>query len=113
MPPPKHTAPPKVKTTISVNSWLPKNLSGLNAGQFSIVIDWLGRGIDTRIDLDQLIRFPETIYEGRKEAPRTNTIISRHRDVRRFKSRKKFIDDLEGNSIQLVTELSRLGLVDM
>jgi hypothetical protein len=105
--------PPEGKKAKATISWLASRLSGLSDNRYSINLSWPGRGEDTRIELDQLIRFPETIYDGRKEAPRTITIISRHRDVRRFKSRKKFIDDLEGNAIQLVTELSRLELVDM
>ena len=103
--------PPDGRKAKASISWLAGKLFNLSSKQYSIGITWPGHGKDTRVKLEHFLNYPETIYEGRKEAPKHMTIIARHRDVRRFKSRKKFIEDLESTAINLVEEASRTGLL--
>ena len=103
--------PPNGKKAKATISWLVGKLSDLQFEKYKVAITWPGRGGETLIDLEQLIRFPETIYRGQKDAPRSIMLITGHRDVRRFKSRKRFIEDMEGNAIRLVQEAINRGFL--
>lgn len=104
-------APPSGKKSKGTISWLTSRLSAFPLDRYKIGITWPGRGDDTFVDLDYLIRFPESIYESQKEAPRSITLISSHRNVRRFKSRKQFIEDLEESAFELISDASHNGLL--
>ncbi len=93
-------------------SWLAGKLHGLNVDGCKIVFSWPGRGEDTLVELENLFQYPEVIYQGRKDGPKSITIISGYRNVRRFKSPKQFIEDLEKTAIKLVHNASLHGLLD-
>ena len=51
------------------------------------------------------------ISNGRKSLPSSVSIVTSLQDIRRFKSRKRFIEDLESGTIDLVSLVSRLELI--
>ncbi len=97
---------PKGKKAKATINWLCEELSNLNNNNYSIRLNWPGRGEDTTIELANLLKYPDTAFNGQKEAPKTVSIITRDRNVRRFKSRKQFIEDLEKNAINLIKDIS-------
>lgn len=59
----------------------------------------------------EIVRHPEAVSNGRKSLPNSISIVTSLQDIRRFKSRKKFIEDLESGAIDLVNLVSRLELI--
>jgi len=103
-------SPPADKKAKATVTWLATKLSGLPGDRYDINFRWPGRGEDTSVSLDELSRFPEIVYEGRKDAPRIISIVLRQRNVRRFKSRKQFIEDLEKNALLVIQDASQHGV---
>lgn len=99
----------KAKATVS---WLAKKLEGLSTDQYKIGFNWPGRGEDTLVGLEKLFRSPDSIYQGQKEGPKSVALICGYRNVRRFKSQKQFIEDLEKMAIQLVQVASTRGFLE-
>lgn len=97
---------PKGKKAKATINWLCEELLNLKTSNYSIRFSWAGRDKDTTFELTKLLDDPEEAFEGRKEAPKSITITSIDKKVRRFKSRKQFIEDLEKNAIQLIKDIS-------
>ncbi len=104
--------PPNGKKAKGAVSWLASKLDGVVTDQHKIVFIWPGRGNDTEVDLETLFRFPETIFQDQKDGPKSIMITSGYRNVRRFKSQKQFIEDLEKTALQLIQVASLRGFLD-
>ncbi len=98
----------KAKATIS---WLVEKLEGLDPEMYQIFIDWPGRGGRKLIDLHHFIRFPESHSEGQKKCPKSVALVHKRRDSRRFKSRKRFIEDLESCAINIISMALKRDLI--
>ena len=75
------------------------------------MFDWPGREPSSIHNASEIVRHPEIISSGRKSLPRSISIVTSLQDIRRFKSRKRFIEDLEDGATNLVNLVSRLELV--
>ena len=104
--------PPMGKKAKGTVTWLANKLEGISSETYKVCFNWPGRGEDTLMDMEKLLRFPEAVYQGRKEGPKSIMIISGYRNVRRFKSQKQFIEDLEKTAIQLVRAAKLRGFLD-
>jgi hypothetical protein len=103
--------PPANKKAKASVTWLAKTVASLANRPYRIGIEWPGRYNDTVANIDEFVRFADLACEGHKDPPRAVAIIAQHRNVRRFKSRKQFIEDLEQNALCLIEEAKRIGIV--
>lgn len=81
---------PKAITTI-----LTKTLQGIDHTGLKITFDFPGRNNDISISADVLERDAHLVHEGRKQPPKSVLATLDMHGVRRFKSRKKFVEDVE------------------
>jgi hypothetical protein len=88
--------PPPDKKAKATVSWFVASLADLEIGDASVSFDWKGRNQERTMTVAQLLANPEAAYEGQKDAPKAIRVVTSVHDVRRFKSRKKFIEDVEG-----------------
>lgn len=112
------------KTTISIDlalpsgkaakgtiSWLAKQLTDVPTPKTSLLFDWRGRGNQRGLLLQEFIANPEAALSESKDAPKKVTLIRQVHDVRRFKSRKFFVADLEATAISTLTDTIDAGLM--
>lgn len=92
----------KAKATVN---WLAKLLADVESPNSIISFDWKGRGSDATMKLTDFLADSERVAEGQQDAPKSIRIIQEVQDVRRFKSRTRFIQDLENTTLSL----ARLG----
>jgi hypothetical protein len=102
-------APPPNKKAKAVVNWIVTQIEVLELADAFVFFDWKGRGNLPAISVSELLANPEAAYEGQKEAPKTIQIIRDKHDVRRFKGRKLFIEDLENLTIATVKEVQKAG----
>lgn len=102
-------APPANKKSKAVVNWVVTAIEGLEIQDAFVLFDWKGRGHVQAIPVPELLRNPEAAYEGQKDAPKIIHIIRDKHDVRRFKSRKLFIEDLEALTLSTVQEAKNVG----
>jgi len=105
-------APPPNKKAKAVVNWMVAQLEGLELADAFVFFDWKGRGHVPAIPVTELILNPVLAYEDQKDAPKSIQIIRDKHDVRRFKSRKLFIEDLEALTITTVQEAQKAGWID-
>ena len=102
--------PPNKKAKGTV-SWLVSQLADISNKGYDLRIIWPGREKTTKTSIEEMVKYPEQLYLGHKDAPRSVMLIARHRDVRRFKSRKRFIEDVESTTIALVRDAIYQGIL--
>lgn len=102
---------PKDKRAKGTISWLVSNFKGLLPNRYQLIIDWPGRNNEVLVPLDQLLCFPESVYRDQTSPPKSVWLATGHRDVRRFKNRKRFIEDLEGSAMQLIRDAIDNGIL--
>lgn len=103
--------PPKGKQIRAVSTWLGKMLSSYTGNDFTVMIDWPGREPHSIHKASEIAHHPEIIIDGRKYVPKTISFVTSKQDARRFKSRKRFIEDLEAGAEELINMVSKLLLV--
>lgn len=74
-------------------TWLTKCLN--NGQEAQLLFDWPGTKDDQSIGVQEFLNDPEVVTLGRKDAPRRIAVMMSKHSVRRFKSRKLFIEDVE------------------
>lgn len=74
------------------------------------MLDWPGREPHSIHDASAIVHHPEVIIDGRKNLPKSISFVTSQQDARRFKSRKRFIEDLEKGAENLVSLVTRLEL---
>ena len=102
--------PPKNKMAKAIGTWLAKCLRDY-PDDFTVLIDWPGRDVDTTFAPSQIVNDPHIIAEGKKYAPKSIAFIRTKQDARRFKSRKGFIQDLESGAKGLINLASNMQLL--
>jgi len=103
--------PPKGKQIRAVSTWLGKILASHTGGDFMVMLDWPGREPHSIFKASEIVHHPEIMIGNRKHAPKTISFITSKQDARRFKSRKRFIEDLENEAEKLINMVSKLELV--
>jgi len=98
-------SPPENKGAKAVTTWLARQLSQFSDAALTLSFDWPGKNSDVTLDLQSFLAEPSIVSDGKKTPPRgMHLLISRHA-VRRFKSRKLFIEDVEKTTFEM-TELA-------
>lgn len=99
-------SPPENKGAKATVSWLARMLSDYSDADLSLVFDWPGKNNDVQIDLKPFLEEPTVVSDGKKDAPRRILLLLSQHGVRRFKSRKLFIEDVELTAL----EMTKLGV---
>lgn len=94
--------PPAGKAAKAVVRWAAGAVDGLSSPNLSVSFDWPGRGPGTTALASVLVADPDLLCEGQKDAPKKIRFILSVENSRGFKSRKKFIEDLESTTTQLL-----------
>lgn len=97
------------KKAKGVVTWLITSLRDFELSNADISFDWKGQNMDRTLPLSDLVSYPEQAFMDRKEAPKNIRIVAGIQDVRRFKSRKKFIEDVEGLAISMLNNATKCG----
>lgn len=103
--------PPDGKQIRAVSTWLRKLISTQTSTDFSVMLDWPGREPHSIHDAEDILRHPQVIIGGRKHNPVTISLVTSNRGATRFKSRKRFIEDLESGAEQLIARVSQMELL--
>jgi hypothetical protein len=103
--------PPENKGARATVTWLSKLLSDWSETDLVLSFDWPGRVPDTTFPLQKVLEDPSLVFDGKPDAPRRIRIIVNKQDVRRFKSRKKFVEDVETLALFSVDLGKRCGWV--
>lgn len=104
--------PPVNKKAKAAVNWMVSQISDLKFFDAYVFFDWKGRGQMLPIPIGDFLGVPELAYEGQKEAPKSIRIICNKHEVRRFKSRKLFIEDIEALTLSTVIEAKKAGWLD-
>jgi len=102
---------PSDKGAKAVTTWLAKQTEVFETAKTSIVMTWKGRGNERHLTLEALHDDPDKLFEGMREAPKSIRLVRKIHDVRRFRSAKNFIIDLEGLVLRLTDELREGGFI--
>lgn len=102
--------PPKNKMARAIGTWLAKCLRGY-PDDFTVLIDWPGRDVDTTFLPSQIVADPHIMAEDKKYAPKSIALIRTKQDARRFKSRKGFVQDLESGATELLHLAAKMQLL--
>ena len=102
--------PPEGKQIRALSTWLGKLLASHSGSDFKVMLDWPGREPHSIHDASAIVHHPEVIIDGRKNLPKSISFVTSQQDARRFKSRKRFIEDLEKGAENLVSLVTRLEL---
>lgn len=104
--------PPSDKGAKAATTWLAKQTEGFDPTKTSIVMAWKGgKGNERHTSLEALRTDPDKLFDGFRETPKSIRLIRQVHDVRRFRSAKNFITDLEGLVLSLTAELDRGGFL--
>lgn len=94
--------PPAGKAAKAAVRWAASVVDGLSALNLSVSFDWPGRGRGTTASASALIEDPDLFCTDQKDAPKKIRFILSVENSRGFKSRKKFIEDLENTTATLL-----------
>lgn len=103
--------PPTDKKARAVVNWLINAVSDDSWLSASVSFDWKGRNQKRTFTIADLLANPDEAFEGQKDAPKSIKVIKSVHDVRRFKSRKKFIEDVEALTVGMLKSASQVGWV--
>lgn len=102
---------PDGKGAKALTTWIAKVTEDFARSKTTLIFTWKGKGNERAITMDQLHSDPLQLYDGQREPPKSIRLIRQVHDVKRFRSRKLFITDLEALCLQSAAELKRVGLI--
>jgi hypothetical protein len=103
---------PEGKGSKALTTWLARATKDFNPAKTNLVFTWKGKGNERAVSIEQLRLDPTCLYEDNRDAPRSIRIIRQVHDVKRFRSRKLFIADLEGLCLGMTRELQVAGVLE-
>jgi len=103
--------PPADKGAKATTTWLIKQTSEFEPAKTDVVMSWKGKGNERHATLEALRLDPEKLFDGFREAPKAIRLIRQVHDVRRFRSAKNFVTDLEALVLGLTHELDEGGFI--
>jgi len=103
--------PPENKKARASVSWLISSTESDCWNCRNVLFDWKGHGEKQAHSIAALRDYPDVAFEGQKDAPKSIRIMHSLHDVRRFKSRKKFIEDVEEATTKMMQEALAAGLI--
>lgn len=92
---------PENKGAKALTTWAEKLVKEEDLPHHSICFDWPGKNNDTLLTVDHFLAEPSVVPEGKSSPPRSIKLIASRHGVRNFKSRKKFVSDLEEMTLHL------------
>jgi hypothetical protein len=102
--------PPKGKQSRATVTWLLSILSDFEKSDLEITFDWPYTKDDRSCSLEELRANPELGSQHKRDAPDNVQLVVSTQNVRGFKSRKKFIEGLEKETIGIALLLKSKGL---
>lgn len=103
--------PPPDKKARAVVTWAETTLLELELSEGSVRFGWKGRNNDYGNSIENFLKSPEEAIGQQKDAPKFVEFCCMSQSVRRFKSRKFFVEDFEGLVMQFVGKLRGGGLI--
>lgn len=95
---------PSGKGALALVRWAANSLAGLEGTNMSVSFDWPGRGQGSTAFVQPLIDDPDALAQGQKVAPKSLRFIQNVDNSRGFRSRKKFIAELENLTVKMVEQ---------
>ncbi|WP_438728339.1 hypothetical protein ACR9YC_13020 [Parasphingorhabdus sp. DH2-15] len=102
---------PKGKKARAVITWMNKLLLDNSLSEMKVSFNWKGRGNEITLSVEDFLNEPELALSAEKDAPKNIRFIYEVHNVRRFKSRKLFIEDLEKTVLTLSQYCQQLELI--
>jgi len=103
--------PPSEKGVRAFSTWLGKLISSQPERSFKVLMNWPGREQDTVFSADDIVNHPEICVTDKKHPPNSLAFITSKHEARRFTSSKRFIEDVESGSKNLIDLVSRMELL--
>ena len=103
--------PPSEKKARAVVSWFLSKVAGDEWQNATVSFEWKGRNQKRTFEVAELLLNPDEAFEGQKDAPKSIRVMKSIHDVRRFKSRKKFIEDVETLTIAMLVSAKEAGFL--
>jgi len=104
--------PPADKQAKACASWLCKKINVENSPVDQIEFEWSGNTKSINLPVDSFLKHPHEIICDNKLAPKLIYLKTEKQDVRRFKSRKRFIEDLENQLMKMAEFSKQIGLLE-
>jgi hypothetical protein len=92
---------PADKGAKALTTWCSKILQDFPEKDALICFDWPGKDSDVSLSMGAFLTEPTMVSDGKKTPPRGVKVLTSRHGVRNFKSRKKFILDIEDMTLQL------------
>jgi len=102
-------SPPDGKGAKASVTWFAKCATEFDCSKTSVVFDWPGHGNKVWMMLEDLKKDPEPAFQGQKKSPKRIRLTRQVHDVRRFKSRKNFVVDVEAAVLSVVRDAVSAG----
>lgn len=102
---------PADKGAKAITTWLTKQTDHFDATKTAIVMTWRGKGNERHATIEGMRNDPDKLFDGFREAPRSIRLVRQIHDVRRFRSAKNFVVDLERLVLVLTGELKEGGFI--
>ena len=103
--------PPSGKKARASVSWAVEICEMMDLNDGKISFNWKGRNADVTMTILDFLQDSDRAHDGNKDAPKNIRIITESHNVRRFKSRKLFIEDLEAVVLALAERSEKAGLI--
>lgn len=103
--------PPADKGAKATTTWLLKQTSEFEPAKTNFVMSWKGKGNERHATLEALRSDPEKLFDGYREGPKAIRLIRQVHDVRRFRSAKNFVADLEKLVLGVTDELKAASFI--
>lgn len=102
---------PDGKGARAITTWIAKQTLDFDPSKTVVIFDWKGRNNQRAVSLTDLRADPEVLHGEHREAPRSIRIVRQVHDVKRFTSRKLFIQDVEALCLDMCDEMRVAGLI--
>lgn len=102
---------PEGKGARALVTWIDKQTAEFEPAKTMVIFDWKGRNNQRAMPLANLSTSPEELYGEFRDAPKSIRIVRQVHDVKRFTSRKLFIQDLESLSQGMCDDLRGAGML--
>ncbi len=103
--------PPAGKKARASINWAVEVCESMKLEDGKISFNWKGRNADVTLAVTEFLERPERALGENKDSPKSIRLISEIHNVRRFKSKKLFIADLEAVVINLAERSAAVGLI--
>lgn len=104
---------PENKKAGATLSWLSKKIKPLNNAGYFLNIRWPNSRTDKILSLDDFLKLPSESGSRQTAKPKRISIFYLENDVRKFSSRKGFIEKLEATTNKILEDIKRCDLMKL